>query len=254
MPAKVGNFFFFLPVWRHSIFLEYLWCREYGIRSLRVNTLRSLWYTIRNRRDLDESAITAESIAFHLKGDQKSTDERWRRFSKRAVDRSADRPATTINWNSEKAELHSVTKTLRRVPVHVCRPLYPLSIDNRSRARRRKDIKSSSNVARYKSTAALYARARVPAASTRDDPRPRYDFPLSLPPTYTSAQLCTAYQLFSETSPREYVRDSANPISFRGTNWGRSIATWNDERSFSVCTPRSLDQRSHTWKVKLQGS
>ena len=33
------EFFFFLPpVWRHSIFLECLWCREYGgIRSLRVN-------------------------------------------------------------------------------------------------------------------------------------------------------------------------------------------------------------------------
>ena len=37
--SKSREFFFILPpVWRHSIFLEYLWCREYGgIRSLRVN-------------------------------------------------------------------------------------------------------------------------------------------------------------------------------------------------------------------------
>ena len=36
--SKTRELFLFLrPVWRHSIFLEYLWCREYGgIRSLRV--------------------------------------------------------------------------------------------------------------------------------------------------------------------------------------------------------------------------
>ena len=38
--SKSRKFFFLLPpVWRHSIFLEYLWCREYGgIRSPRVNS------------------------------------------------------------------------------------------------------------------------------------------------------------------------------------------------------------------------
>ena len=38
--TKLLIFFFLPPVWRHSIFLEYLWCREYGgIRSLRVNQI-----------------------------------------------------------------------------------------------------------------------------------------------------------------------------------------------------------------------
>ena len=53
--AKVGNFFFLPPLWRHSIFLEYLWCREYGgIRSLRTKFPRGL--TVVNfRKDVDLS-------------------------------------------------------------------------------------------------------------------------------------------------------------------------------------------------------
>ena len=37
-------FLFLPPLWRHSILLEYLWCREYGgIRSLRVNSTVAEW-------------------------------------------------------------------------------------------------------------------------------------------------------------------------------------------------------------------